>query len=619
MKPSATRRASASCTAPGRVKATARRIGPHRLARILAAPEHLAELPVAILHQLKDTLPAAKPARRHAGAGQTAAERAFDLKAWVERYLPEAGEPSDWQSYSGKGRKWAIECPWNPEHTGRCAWIAELGSGAISAGCQHQSCEGKGWPELRALREDARPYRRARDTEHAATPTLPPPAEATLGAECGDPDERRADRTEPAPAAPPGGATGAGVSQPLSPGRPPDEPPPWLGADGTDRGLPPPPAPAAPRKASRKKITSRYLINYLAELGYAFRLNLCDDSVEVGGERISDVSRAQMRCQLRDAGLGKYLAAADDAVIASAASHPYHPVLDYLKSLTWDQQPRISQLAAHFSDTNGVIGLYLRKWLIGAVARAYTGVQNAVLVLDGAQGLGKSQFVRWLCPLPKLFVDANINPDDKDSALLAVRSWIWEVSELGATTRRADVEALKGFLSREVFTVRAPYGRFEIVKPGLASFIGTVNNAFGVFSDSTGSRRYWATTLTAIDWAYARNVDIHQVWAEAHAAYLGGQSWKLAEDEAQKARTINEDFAVPDPVEDLLRKYYQLDPVREEKWLSSADILTTLQNGGLGPNARANAMHLTATLKRLGHRKKLGGAQGKINGYVGIW
>lgn len=80
-------------------------------------------------------------------------------------------------------------------------------------------------------------------------------------------------------------------------------------------------------------------------------------------------------------------------------------MLDYLKSLTWDQQPHISRLAAHFSDTNGVIGLYLRKWAIGAVARAYTGAQNAGLVLDGAQGLGKSRFVRWLCPLPKLFVD----------------------------------------------------------------------------------------------------------------------------------------------------------------------------------------------------------------------
>jgi predicted P-loop ATPase len=412
---------------------------------------------------------------------------------------------------------------------------------------------------------------------------------------------------------------GAGGGEPLGPGRLLTEPPPWLGEDGRDSGIPLPPAKAAPRKSTRKKITSSYLINYLAEQGYAFRLNLCDDTVEVCGERISDVSRALMRCRLRDAGLGKYLAAADDAVIASAASQPYHPVLDYLRSLTWDQQPHISQLAAHFADTNGVMGLYLRKWLIGAVARAYTGVQNAVLVLDGAQGLGKSRFVRWLCPLPKLFVDAYINPDDKDCALLAVRSWIWEVSELGATTRRADVEALKGFLSREVFTVRAPYGRFEIVKPGLASFIGTVNNAFGVFSDSTGSRRYWATTLTAIDWAYVRNVVLSQVWAEAHAAYLSGESWALSPEEAHQAHGINESFAVPDPVEDLLRKYYQLDPEKEDKWLSSADILITLQDHGLGSNARANAMHLSATLKRLGHRKKLGGAKGKINGYVGIW
>jgi predicted P-loop ATPase len=181
------------------------------------------------------------------------------------------------------------------------------------------------------------------------------------------------------------------------------------------------------------------------------------------------------------------------------------------------------------------------------------------------------------------------------------------------------VEALKGFLSREVFTVRAPYGHFEIVKPGLASFIGTVNNAAGIFSDSTGSRRYWATTLTAIDWAYARNVNLSQVWAEAHAAYLSGESWTLSPDDAHTARAINEDFAVPDPVEDLLRKYFQLDPEQEDTWLSSADILTTLQDHGLGTNARANAMHLSATLKRLGHRKKLGGVKGKINGYVGIW
>ena len=134
---------------------------PHRLARMLAAPESLAEMPVAILQQLKGALPATKPARRHAGTGQTAAERSFDLKTWVERYLPEAGESSDWDTYTGKGRKWAIACPWNPEHIGRCAWVAELGSGAITAGCQHESCQGHDWHDLRALKEPG--YRERRN------------------------------------------------------------------------------------------------------------------------------------------------------------------------------------------------------------------------------------------------------------------------------------------------------------------------------------------------------------------------------------------------------------------------------------------------------------------------
>ena len=160
--------------------------------------------------------------------------------------------------------------------------------------------------------------------------------------------------------------------------------------------------------------------------------------------------------------------------------------------------------------------------MIGAVARAYTGKQNAVLVLDGPQDIGKSQFARWLCPLPGLFKDGGINPDNKDDNLLAIRSFVWEVSELGATTRRADVEALKGFLSREQFTLRPAYAHFDVVKPGLASFVGTVNNSSGIFSDPTGSRRYWTTTVTSIDWTYTQHVTLSQVWAEAVAAYRAG-------------------------------------------------------------------------------------------------
>lgn len=399
-----------------------------------------------------------------------------------------------------------------------------------------------------------------------------------------------------------------------------EEPPGWMGetdADMADAGASQPSAPTVlAAKPSRKKIKSGDLIEFLNARGYNFRLNLTDDAVEVGGERLTDVMRSKMRCALRDGGLVQYLAAADDAMVADAAEHAYHPVRDYLAGLTWDGKDHIAQLASHVTDANGVFGLYLRKWLIGAIARAYTGSQNAVLVLDGPQGLGKSQFVNWLCPLSRLFVDSNLNPDDKDCSLLAIRCFMWEVSELGATTKRADVEALKGFLSREVFTLRPPYGRFEIVKPGLVSFVGTVNNSSGIFSDPTGSRRYWATTLTAIDWNYAQHVKLDQVWAEAHAAYRSGEVWRLSPAEAQQARTINEDYAVVDPYEDLLRKYYELDPARVDKWTSSADILTTLQANGLGNAARSNAMQLSATLRRLGHEKR---KVGTVNAYVGVW
>ncbi len=386
---------------------------------------------------------------------------------------------------------------------------------------------------------------------------------------------------------------------------------------GQDAGRAPTSGQDAPATAPRKRITSADLVDFLTSRGYSFRLNEADDSIEANGERMSDVINSRIRCQLRDAGLGKYLAAADDARVADAARHAYHPVRDYLESLTWDGGAHIAKLAGYVQDTNNVFSLYLRKWLIGSVARAYTGTQNAVLVLDGLQGIGKSQFVRWLCPLPKLFVDSNINPDDKDCSLLALRAWVWEVSELGATIKRADVEALKGFLSREQFTLRPPYGHYDIVKPALASFIGTVNNSSGIFSDSTGSRRFWATTVTGLNWQYERDIDIHQVWAEAMQAYQNGESWTLTKDQAERASKINQDdYAVSDPVEDLLRKHYNLDPARGDMWTSTADILQTLQNNGLGQNARANSMYLAATLKSLGHVK---GDRNKVRGYLGIW
>ena len=366
----------------------------------------------------------------------------------------------------------------------------------------------------------------------------------------------------------------------------------------------------------RREVRSTDLLDFLRDAGYVFRLNACDDSIEVNGERMTDLLRAEIRCRLRDAGYGKYLAAAEDAYHAHAKQREYHPVREYLENLTWQGEPAIARLSACFADTHGVFPTYLRKWLIGAVARAFTGCQNTMLVLDGAQGLGKSEFVRWLCPLPKLFSDSSINPDDKDDKLKAMRTWVWEVKELGSTIRRADVESLKSFLTCNVFSVRPAYGRYDVRKPGLASFIGTLNQSAGIFNDATGSRRFMTTTLTSIDWSYRANLDPHQVWAEAYAAYVAHEAWVFSADESARAQQINDEYYVADAVEDLLRKYFHVDPADRDRWTSSADILKILQDQGLHGTSRALSMDLSTTMRRLKCERI---RQRNEWGYFGVW
>ena len=366
----------------------------------------------------------------------------------------------------------------------------------------------------------------------------------------------------------------------------------------------------------RREVKSTDLLDFLRAAGYVFRLNACDDSIEVNGERMTDLLRAEIRCRLRDAGYGKYLAAAEDAYHAHAKQRAYHPVREYLENLTWHGEPAIARLSACFADKHGVFPTYLRKWLIGAVARAFTGCQNTMLVLDGAQGLGKSEFARWLCPLPNLFSDSSINPDDKDDKLKAMQTWVWEVKELGSTIRRADVESLKSFLTCNVFSVRPAYGRHDVRKPGLASFIGTLNQSAGIFNDATGSRRFMTTTLTSIDWSYRAHLEPHQVWAEAHAAYRAGEAWVFSAAESARAQQINDEYYVADAVEDLLRKYFHVDPANRDRWMSSADILKILQDQGLHGTSRALAMNLSTTMSRLKCERI---RQRNEWGYFGIW
>lgn len=371
------------------------------------------------------------------------------------------------------------------------------------------------------------------------------------------------------------------------------------------------------RVPGKKRPASAEYIRALKQLGYSFRMNELSDKVEINDAPIDDPLAAKIRTQMRDAGY-QYVNVFEDAYTAHAWDNRYHPIRDYLLGLKYDGGGHIAHLAGHFADRDGVFALWLRRWLIGAVARVYTGSQNPMLVLDGPQNIGKSFFAQWLCPLSEYFIEAPINPDDKDNFVRLASKWVWEVSELGATTRKADREALKSFITVAWVTVRKAYDRHDMEKPPLASFIGTVNNESGILSDPTGSRRFVIAHLDAVDWSYSQ-MNVGDIWAEAHAAYLAGEPWRLTPDEAKRAAEINEGYEIEDPLEGMIKQLFVIDPALTG-WLPTVDILQELELAGLKGSTVGNARMLATTMTRLGleRKRKRNVQQQLVWGYEGI-
>ena len=399
----------------------------------------------------------------------------------------------------------------------------------------------------------------------------------------------------------------------------------------------------APKDATPKDYT-----HAMEALKYKFHLNEMNDYIYFQGERVqqrqgkdendkgihlNDVSRAVIEYDLRNY---KYTSQKNTevAVIEMAYRNRFHPIREYLQGLILEGHydgekmvpvDHIGKLCSFFTDKDNIFPLLLRKWLIGAVERIIgtPGQQHDMLVLDGPQGMGKSRFVKWLgSPLPGFYLQSHINPDDKDFLIRSCSYFIWEVEELGATMRRADIEALKAFITKETVSVRAPYGHADMVKPPTASFIGTINNSGGFLADTTGSRRYQVCTLTGVDWAYAAAIDINQVWAQAVNLFQNGERHELSTEDATRVAAINERYDVEDPLKWHIFQLFNIKPDENDKHLSSAEMIRKLRAddkmGGMSDNLAAQK--IAAILSKIGCEKDVIRVNGQqIRVWRGVW
>jgi hypothetical protein len=220
-----------------------------------------------------------------------------------------------------------------------------------------------------------------------------------------------------------------------------------------------------------------------------------------------------------------------------------------------------------------------------------------------------------------MFVEGPIRPDSVEHQRLLASRWIWEVSELGSTTRRADVEALKDFLTRNGVTFRLPYDRMQQTRPALASFVGTLNpDGGGFLQDTTGNRRFLVCEIGAIDFHYS-GVDIRQLWAQIlHELRRNPCAWRLTAEERAAAGLAAEAHAAEVPFAAAIATLYHVGPAQKAWWQSTSSVAAALRENGVQvPEERGGLRSVGVALASMGlerSQRRIGGVL--TWGYTGI-
>lgn len=234
------------------------------------------------------------------------------------------------------------------------------------------------------------------------------------------------------------------------------------------------------------------------------------------------------------------------ALVEVGSQQSFHPIKHELENLVWDGVPRIKDwlvkfLGAQDDAYTRHVGL---KVLVAAIARVYEpGCKfDYIMVLEGKQGIGKSQVVRILGG--EYYGDIDINLHSKDTYDAMRRFWIIETSEMEAL-RKHESSSMRAFLSRQVDTYRVPYGKRAKDFKRQSIFIGTVNpekcTDIGWLKDTTGNRRYWPISLPErpIELVNFRKVR-NQLWAEAFVHYKKGTPIWLEDTKIELAAVIEQ-------------------------------------------------------------------------------
>lgn len=287
----------------------------------------------------------------------------------------------------------------------------------------------------------------------------------------------------------------------------------------------------------------------------------------------------------------------DIAVTKVADDRSYHPIRNFIDQLPqWDGTERVDTLLVDYlgAEDSPYVRAVTRKTMCAAIKRVQSpGYKfDCMLVLNGPQGIGKSTLIAKLAG--EWFSDSLNLSDTKDKTAAEKLQgyWILEIGEL-AGLRKAEVETLRSFLSRQNDIYRAAYGKRATPHPRQCIFFGTTNAESGYLRDTTGNRRFWPVMTPGGGAKHSWDLsddDIQQIWAETLVYVQQGEKLFLDASIEALAKDKQREAMESDEREGLVRLY--LDTLLPADW-DTMDIFERrnfLNGSEFGPASRVGTV-----------------------------
>ena len=220
----------------------------------------------------------------------------------------------------------------------------------------------------------------------------------------------------------------------------------------------------------------------------------------------------------------------------------FHPVQEWLARMpAWDGRARIDYLlewclgASVLGDESAaLVRTASRDIVMGLVNRAMEPgcAWPRLTILWGPQGCGKSSFLELLLPSAEgwYYESPKFPLNDEELFDNTRRKWLVEFSD--PSTKRAEAESAKTFVSRKSYSYRHRYGTLSTEHPYGFHAVMTGNPMGNTIipADASGYRRYLSVDCVKVTDYHElkRWLDTHrdQIWAEGLHRYRAGERFE---------------------------------------------------------------------------------------------